>query len=666
MIGVLVAERERWALWLAVALGAGIGLYFGLPQEPWAPFGGPWPGLGALALAVAAVFAGREPARGVVAGGLGPGGGGAGSGTPPGAGHRDRTGVTVEDTRNGRRLTLEDLSIERLSPDKTPYRIRLRMAGHHIPSPSLGDRITLRAKLLPPLEPAAPGAYDFTRQAWFQRLGAVGFTLSPWRFVSRGAESATLFLARWRARVTERLMTGVGGENGAVAAALVTGVQSTIPENILNAYRDSGIAHLLSISGLHMSLAAGWVFVGVRGALALIPILALRHPIKKWTAAVALVATLAYLLLSGAAVPTQQSFLMVALALVAVLLDRTVLSMRTLAWAAVAVLLWQPESLIGPSFQMSFAAVVALIAVYETLRLSTKSGGTGIARRIVAYRGGILLTTLVASTATTPYAAYHFGRITTYALAANLVAVPVTGLVVMPAALGAMLLMPFGLDGPALAAAVHRCPDRPHPGGGLWLCLWRRHWRFWGVPLILSGLVWPFLESLPDLMINGTGRLVAVRSPEGGLLFSSRRGERLAREAWMTRYGAGGTLRYGWPAPGTGATAGLACDWVGCVYTFEPGRQVALAQRPDALPDDCARAEIIISQVPVRNRRCKNERLVIDRFDLWRGGTHVLWLKGQSVPRVETVAGATGNRLWTPARWRRSRTDENKTPPTSP
>ena len=212
------------------------------------------------------------------------------------------------------------------------------------------------------------------------------------------------------------------------------GERGAIPADVLAAMRDSGLAHLLAISGLHVGLVAGILFFAARGGCALVPAVALRFPIKKWAAVVALIGAFGYLLLAGAPVPTQRAFVMVGLVLVAVLVDRRGISMRLVVWAAMFILLVRPESLLGASFQLSFAAVLALVAGYEALgpRLRVWYGESGAARRVLLYVGGVALTTVIAGLATAPFALFHFNRVVVYSLAANLVAVPLTALWVMP------------------------------------------------------------------------------------------------------------------------------------------------------------------------------------------------------------------------------------------
>ena len=237
-----------------------------------------------------------------------------------------------------------------------------------------------------------------------------------------------------------RYPLAVPGTAGAIGVALLTGLRGALPDQIWDQWAIAGIAHLLSISGLHLALVAGTLFFTVRIALALAPPLALRLPTKKLAALIALFGAFGYLLLSGAPVPTQRAFAMTALGLVAIMADRNPFSMRLVTWAAIVVLLLQPESLLGASFQMSFGAVVALIAVYETGVARRPAEAGGLDWRLLMYVGGIALTTLVASTATTPFSIYHFSRFPTYGIATNLIAVPLTGIWIMPWGMLGLLL----------------------------------------------------------------------------------------------------------------------------------------------------------------------------------------------------------------------------------
>ncbi|MBF0354273.1 MAG: ComEC/Rec2 family competence protein [Alphaproteobacteria bacterium] len=342
-----LAERDRWPLWLPVLAGVGILLYFASAFEP-----APLPlllGLGGLLLA--AISARQHPGLlltlalvGAVLAGYAAASLRAEWVAAPSLERQLRfakvTGEVAEMeplAQGGVRVVLERISIERLEPERTPSRIRLRLPAKAPPLVP-GNRIRLYASLMPPGGPALPGGFDFARQAWFQRLGAIGYGMGSVELLDPLPEGTSLIdgfrrrLSALRYAMTLRIQSLLPGDTGAVASALITGGERAVSLPLLKAYRDSGLAHLLSISGLHMTLVAGLVFVGLRALLALIGPLALNYPIKKWTALGALLATLFYLLVSGAFVPTQRSFLMTGLVLLGVVLDRQAISLRLVAW----------------------------------------------------------------------------------------------------------------------------------------------------------------------------------------------------------------------------------------------------------------------------------------------------------------------------------------------
>jgi len=420
---------------------------------------------------------------------------------------------------------------------------------------------------------------------------------------------------------------------------------------------------------------AAILFFGVRTALALSERLTLRRPIKKWAAAAAILGSLVYLLLAGATIPTQRAFVMTGLVLLAVIVDREAISMRLVAWAALLILLTTPESLLSASFQMSFAAVVALVAFYEAARtrlralaaaMTSMSGG-----RIALYALGVAVTTIIASAATGLIGLHHFGRIAVYGLPANLLAVPLTALWIMPWAVVSAILMPLGLDAWTLPlmgwgvnallriaetvstwpGAVRPVPAMPIEGlalaavGGLWLAIWRERWRYLGLTGIVVGIATIPLTPGPDILVADSGRLMAVKLADGGLSLSDRRRERYAAGLWLEANGQTDG-RY-WPKLGETADGTLACDPLGCVYR-RSGWTVALIRDGRAIEEECRHSGIIVSSVPVRGR-CPGPSLVIDRFDLWRSGAHSIWLDADGAPSVRTVRDYTGRRPWT--RW---------------
>ena len=677
----LLAERERWLLWLPVGLGAGIAAYFALPIEP--PL---WLGLTGLALAALALawLWRRLPSDTFHA--CAPGLLGlfvlllgfavatlrtqlvdAPVLERRGARVIEATVLLVEDRTRGQRLLLGDASIEGLEPDTTPARIRVSTRGAE-PSFEPGDRIRLRALLMPPSPPVEPRGFDFARQAYFEGLGAVGYALSAPELLSHADHRPwSLGLAALRQTIAQHIAAAIPGTAGAIAVALLTGLRGALPDHIWDQWAIAGIAHLLSISGLHLALVAGTLFFAVRIALALAPPLALRLPTKKLAASVALLGAFGYLLISGAPVPTQRAFAMTALALVAIMADRNPFSMRLVAWAAIVVLLLQPESLLGASFQMSFAAVVALIALYETGIARRPADAGGLDWRLLMYVAGIALTTLVASAATTPFAIYHFSRFPTFGIVTNLIAVPLTGIWIMPWGMLGILLIPVGLDGPCFslmghgieliisaAAFVADLPGAalalPRPPlaalvatvlGGLWLCLWRTSWRRLGLIGIAFGLLLMPLGQPPDLLIDARGEIVAVRRADGRLAISPWQRDRWISDNWLQS--AGQEEPGDWPLPGQGSAGDFACDALGCVLTRH-GHMVALARVPEALEEDCRAADLVLSYPRVES--CGGATPLIGPRALRRAGGLALWLEPTGIARL-TVREVRGERPWT-------------------
>ena len=677
----MVEEQGRWVLWLPVLLGVGIATYFTLPAEP--PLllgpavfslaaGFAWLGrhngvlvLSAVALAVSALgFSVVQWRTALLAAPV----------------LEERIGPTrvtgriasLEIRAKDSRAVLETPRIAGIAAPDTPEKVRVTLRGKQ-PELHVGDWIRLRAVLTPPPPPSTPGAFDFQRQSWYRQIGGVGYALGPARVdrraETRGIEGLLLDLADLRHAIGLRVLAALEGQPGAVATALMTGEKGAVPEALMEDLRDSGLAHLLAISGLHIGLVAGILFFGLRAGLALVPGLALHYPIKKWAAGGAIVGAFVYALLAGATVPTLRAFLMIGLVLLAVMVDRRGLSMRLVAWAATVLLLVAPESLLGASFQLSFAAVTALIAVYEALKGRMPSrfgedGGGGLARKIAFYLAGVALTTLVASSATAPFAVYHFNRFAAFGLAANLVAVPVTALWIMPWAVLAFLLMPLGLEHLALVpaawgievvaavagtvagwpGAVSVIPSMPPWGlgcivlGGLWLALWQKRWRLFGGAGLAAGLVSLMAVTPPDLLVDGRGRLVALRVDKQTLAVSSLRTARFERDVWLRRSGAEEAVPWRDENLST-----LHCDAEGCLFT-KGDRTISVAHTPGALIEDCWDADALVSLVPVR-RRCPVPGVVIDRFDLWRDGAHALWVNENGV-RAESVNNSRGDRPW--------------------
>ncbi|MEO1190145.1 MAG: ComEC/Rec2 family competence protein [Pseudomonadota bacterium] len=680
---LIEAERDRWLLWLPVAFGGGIALYFLLKQEP--PW---WVSLPPLAAALTALIWLRQQLVPVylltllAAFSAGLGAAQIRSELVAGPLLTERIGPTqvtgrliqVERRVADSRLLIAPTAIGGLTADELPRRLRLRLAGKRELALSPGDQISLRATLLPPPPPALPGGYDFGRDAFFRGIGAVGFILGPVeRLDVPAAGGWRLFWEGLRDDLGQEIRQALPPAEAGIAEALLTGQRAAIDPELQEAYRASGLAHLLAISGLHVGLIAGLFFLGLRALLALFPPIALRWPIKKIAALVTALVLPFYLPMVGASVPTQRACLMALVVLAAILLDRRAISLRLVAWAALVVLAWSPEVLLGASFQLSFAAVTALVAVYESWRANRQGWERDERweRRLLLYFLGVVTTSLIAGLATAPFAAYHFHRLATYGLLANLIAVPLTAFWIMPWCLLVYLLLPFGLQGLAfeplswglsilngvalevaeLPGALVHLPAMPLWGlaaialGGLWLCLWRTRWRLLGLAVLLAGCLSGLTYRAPDILITADQRLIALAGPDEQLWLSTRRVGRFSADLWLRRRAQASADT--WAEAEAGGETWLRCDSLGCRYRHDGGL-AALALRPEALREDCTGVDLLIARSPVP-RDCLRSGQVLDRFDFWRNGGHAVWLSVGEV-RIDSVAQARGNRPWSPAR----------------
>ncbi len=681
VLAALEAEQDRWFLWLPVLFGCGIAFYFALPSEPSLRVAlAPLLAVGCLAVvwrsglasllltgAIAACAFGLATAKlrsdRVAAPVL----------AAPTAAVLEGWIELVERRPGGaERLTVRVASIDSLAEAERPLRVRVRVPGG---SPALapGDAIRVRGNLSPPAAPALPGGYDFGRTAWFLSIGAVGY--APMRPAVAELAAPIPFELRWRTPVErlrqdigQRITASLAGETGAIATALITGERGAISDATNDAFRDSGLLHILSISGLHMTIMAGAVFLSVRFLLSLVPALALNWPIKKWAAGAAALAALGYLMISGSSPPTVRSYIMISIMFLAVLLDRPALALRNVALAALAILVVFPESLIDVGFQMSFAAVTALVAAYELVRERAGSqeadGSRSVLWGVLLFFGGIVLSTVIAGLSVAPFAAYHFHKSQQYAVIANLIAIPICNILVMPAALATLAAMPFGLEAwplkvmglgieamvwcayrvAALPGAVGRVPAMPTLalglmiGGGLWICLWWQRWRWLGALPILAGLLIAPLRTPPDILVGRDGALVAVRDPRGELSAIGDRSAAFELARWLEHDGDGRRIDDVMKA------RLFRCDDSGCVAPRN-GRVVAVSRTAAALAEDCRTAVIIVALLP-RPAFCPRTALYVDRAALGALGAHSIRFETDGAFTVRTVTGERGQRPW--------------------
>jgi competence protein ComEC len=506
---------------------------------------------------------------------------------------------------------------------------------------------------------------------YFQQIGASGWVLGkiapdPARAIEGLWLRYAALLDRIRDGMDNRIRAVLPGDRGSIASALITGKRDAISPPVNDAMYVSSLAHVLSISGYHMAVVAGIVFFVIRAALALVSSLAVRRPIKKWAAAGAFFAATFYLLLSGAEVATQRSYIMIAIVLIGVMLDRPAITFRTLSVAALAVLVIAPQSLVHPSFQMSFAATLALVATYQHSLLWKIDADSPWAARAALWGGreaaSLILASLVAGLATTPYAAFHFHRIAPYGVLANLLAMPVVSVLVMPMGIIGAVLMPLGLDAVfwklmglgldwmiAVALWVAHLPGAVGPmpafgtgalalasAGMLLICLLRSPLRWSGAAVLVIAVVWALATPRPDILVAADGQTAAVRGAGGHWLFLQKARDGFAAKEWLA---ADGDVR---AVDSAELKQGVRCDAIGCTARLHDGRIVAFALAADAFEEDCRRAAVVASAIDAPGECAAR---VIDRAAWRRDGATALYADGERFI-TEAARPLTADRPW--------------------
>ncbi|CAN5554609.1 ComEC/Rec2 family competence protein [soil metagenome] len=679
----IAAEQSgRLLLWGPVLLIAGIWTYFALPIEPSLPvfaiatmiLGAGlvllWRGRGGLALKIVCLLlmgfvtakARTELVASIVL-------------TAP-TGKVDLEGLILDVDKRGPKstaLTVDTVTLTGEGIRQIPSRIRLTLRGEQ-PSLRPGQTIRVSARLFPLPSPVAPGGYDFGRALWFEGIGATGRALGPLTIVSTSPSyllKVQGYLHEFRTLVGLKLKAAMAADTASIAEALITGERASIPKEVNDSLQISGLAHILSISGLHMSLVAGGVFWLVRALLALSPSLAVAYPIKKWAALAGLAAGFAYLIIAVTSVATQRSYFMIAIMFLAVLADRPALSLRNLAIAALIVLIAFPEEALGASLQMSFLAVMGILAFHEAWTARQReepAGKQGGVSRAFSYVGRVIFlaaaTSLAAGGLSSIAAAYHFGRLAPYSILANLLAFPVMSLIVMLSALAAMLAMPLGVEtvplfamqeGLRLVLAISDgVRSLPHAetsiaalplGAALAfaaaaasLCLFRGWMRATAAPAILAGLVLAMAAPRPDILVERTGANAAIRQDDGRLAFANARRGRFAAEMWLRNNGEKKSLA-------AAAKDAWTCEGAVCRASVG-GQRVAYIHEARGTPAifDCPAADILIADFPLRGR-CRSVPVRIDRFDVWRSGAHAIFVSPGGT-RIETARAGQGERPW--------------------
>jgi competence protein ComEC len=571
--------------------------------------------------------------------------------------------TAVEALPEGRRVTLAAASLDGGPAMARAVRIRLRDTDTQALQP--GDTLRVRALLRPPAAPAYPGGWDMQRDAWFDGMGGYGFAIGPAERLGTAAAGNWQTL---RQAVAGRVMAALPGARGAIAATLLTGLGAAIPAEDRAAFQASGLAHLLAVAGLHIGIVMGLVFALVRTGLCVSEHAALHWPVKRIAATAAVGGGLLYLGLTGGHIPILRSFAMACLVLLAVFTGRRAISVRALALAALLLMVWRPWLVMGVSFQMSFAAVLALVAGWQacTKRLALLGAGRWW-RAPVLYVGGLALTSALAGTASLPYAGYHFGTANVFYVPANMLAVPLTALWVLPCGIAALALMPVGLERLALwpmgvgvdgllmiartvaawPGAVRPLPQMPAGGlllvsaGLVWCCVWRSRLRLAGAVPLLAGLVSPWLVAAPDLVVGPGARVIAARVGGVAVMRVARGAGRFELENPARVWGVGFATPL--PADGTAASGAVRCAADACRLVFANGRAALVAGGAEA---DCAGAPVVVLAMSRRDVALRGACvLVVDRSGVLRDGATAIYVAPHAVT-VLTDHAARGERPW--------------------
>lgn len=666
----LEAERDQLPLWLPVMLGLGIASWFLLPDR--ANWLAVIAGALGLSLAAVAVGLGRRAGLAMLVAGLA-----IAAGCALVWGKAERVSAPVltrpviasftAHVERVQQLAAKDsvrVVLRPIGAPELPPRLRVNIASADAPAGlARGDRIRLRARLMPPPTASLPGGYDFAIAAWFQQLGATGKAFAPVERLSAAPDGGSI-----RERIGGHIRASLPAGSAGIALALVTGDQGSVSEADAEAMRRSGLAHLLSVSGLHISAAVGAAMLLTLRLLALSQTLALRWPLMLIAAGVGAMTGIAYTFISGAEIPTIRACVAALLVLAGMAIGREALTLRLVAAGALIVLLFWPEALIGPSFQLSFAAVTAIIALHEhpRMRAFTAAREEGALLRLGRGATTLLLSGLAVEIALSPIALYHFHREGLYGAIANIFAIPITTFIVMPLELLALIGDLVGAGAPFwwltdkaiglllwmahtaghAPGAVALLPGAPRAAfalvlaGGLWICLWRTRLRWAGAAPFAAGAIWALTTPAPDLLVTGEGRHLAVRGLDGGYALLRPKAGDFVRDMLAESAGIDGEMADLDGLPGASCTRDTCSALIG----GDGRRWRLLATRSsyfapiESMNRACAEADIVVSDRRLP-RTCRPRWLKLDRNLLRNTGGVTIHFGPTPVVRVSKKSG---------------------------
>ncbi|MGB1076691.1 MAG: ComEC/Rec2 family competence protein [Bdellovibrionales bacterium] len=576
----------------------------------------------------------------------------------------------IEEREGGRRrLLLGDLTIEELSKEQTPRFIQLTMRQKS--DVEVGQKISVLASLRPPSAPVMPGGFDFQRFFYFKRIGGTGFTFSSPEVLEENQNVHSTLIDQNLFNISEAMKGEVHVENSdgnAIVQALLTGDRALLKEETWDHLRDSGLSHMLAISGLHVGLFSATVFFIVRLVLSLFPALSLRFSIKKVAAVLGFCAALFYTLLVGASVPTVRACVMTGMFFLAILMDRSPFSVHLLAFAAFLILLLRPESLMSASFQMSFAAVMGLIIFYSSTRAwwVRQYSHASVFRRFFMYFLSVIATTIIATLVTTPFTLYHFQHISVYGVLGNILAVPIMGFVVMPMAVFSYFLLPFDLaQWPlslmrfgveriieisrwvgSLEGASFSMPTMPFVSFclfvafGLGLLTVRGRLKVLFLLPLIFGFVFMLSARPADVYLSGDGKIFGVYQ-EHALFVSNVRKDKFTQKQWHNYLGSHDGVSHAVPV--SGCVEGICCDEGACRAEIN-GRVVSFLKNKYAISEECKASDFLVAPFSVSRKFC-SDTPSIDWYDFKSNGAYLMWLTHDG-HRVKTVDDRRGRRPW--------------------
>lgn len=598
----------------------------------------------------------------------------------------------VEQRGLGRRLLLENLKIRKLKSKKdtsediepneipqnqTPRKIHLVLnerLSNQTGDLEPGQRISVIAQLMPLSEPMSPEGFDFRRNNFFKGIGATGYITSKVRIYDKEKTSfdPNVWFAQLRKSIQAEVRKTLQGDDAGLAIILLTGDKSSLSEESATAIRAVGLAHLLAISGLHIGLVAGIVFFLIRALLALSTTLTLRFHIKKWAAFIASLAAIFYTLQVGAPVSTKRSLIMACIVLLGVMFDRLSISLRTIMVAALIILVFWPQMLLHPSFQLSFAAVMGLISVGEWNRIrgwKPFKNRAGLAWTALRHLVNLGVMSFVATIATLPFSLFHFQEAGIYSMLANTLAIPLTSIWLMPLCVFVYFLWPFGLaEYPllilkpgtsllirlsksiaSLPGAFFNPPQMPAhllviaTCGGLVFCLMTVRRRWLGLGIMITAITTSFFSPRPNIIINPEGDQVGWHGTESSelLITSTGKPDKFLAKYWRSTVGVTeNSIRF---IEDTEESPPLSCNPEKCVFIAD--KTIALIKDPAALQSECGKNYAVIIN-PANDEVCANsDKKFITKETLNNNGAHAIYFD-KNILDIRTSRTAPALRPW--------------------